>query len=102
MNLMIRKQFDIMADQVAELRALLEKSRAEAKKNIEEALADKDDLRQDLWRYRKETTTLNRIKEDYNRLEDENIALREERKVLRGGLERVLDSARALSRVHKP
>lgn len=102
MNPLVKRQFELIQEQIAELRDLLKEQKEEKESALEKKQEEKDSLRKDLWSYRKEAITLGRISEDYDTVVAENEAFREERKTLREGLERVLNYAKALEGVFRP
>ena len=98
MNPMVKKQFDLIEDQIEKVRERLQEIEAGADRQQDE----KDDLRRQDWAHRKKLTTLDRIAQDYDRLADENTALREERAALKTHLDRILSHTKALHNSYRP
>ena len=92
MNPMIQKQLEVIAEQIDALREVLEKNRAE----VDKALADKADMRQETWRLQSSVNALKRIETDFDAVDGERQRLLGERAELRKRLEQVLAWTRAV------
>ena len=98
MNPLLKKRIEHLRGQLDELREVLEQNRAEVKQQH----VEKEELLQEKWRGRKHLTTLNRIAEDYDALDDQNQAYGGERADIRERMTRVLDYTKALQKTYKP
>ena len=98
MNPLLEKRFAHTRSQIEALRAVLEANRAD----VVQQHAEKEDLLQQQWRERKRLTTLNRIAEDYDGLDEQNRAYAQERKAIHERLSQVLKLTKALHSAHRP
>lgn len=92
MNPILQKQFDTLESQIQELRNVLERNTDELQKQH----GEKSDLLQEQWRQRKQLTTLNRIADDFDDVDEENQRYRDERKEIRDDLAKILQFTKAL------
>ena len=92
MNPILQKQFEHLESQIQELREVLENNQLELKKQH----GEKADLLQEKWKNRKELTTLNRIADDFDDVDEENERYREERKEIREDLAKIMSLTKAL------
>ena len=92
MNPILQKQFDTLEAQISELREVLEANTLELQKQH----VEKSDLLQEQWRQRKQLTTLNRIADDFDGVDEKNQRYREERKEIRDDLSKIMNLAKAL------
>ena len=92
MNPLFQKKLEQIRGDLGTLREVLEDNRAD----VVLQHTEKEDMLQDQWRQRKRVTTLNRIAEDYDRLDEQNQAYTRERKALRERLRQVLKLTKAL------
>ena len=92
MNPILQKQFDTLDNQIHELREVLERNTSELQKQH----GEKSDLLQEQWRQRKQLTTLNRIADDFDDVDEENQRYREERKEIREDLSKIMQLTKAL------
>jgi cell shape-determining protein MreC len=98
MNPILDTQFDTVRNQLKELKTVLVKNQEEVQKQHKQ----KEDLLQEKWRNRKHLTTLERIEDEYDSVEDENTRYREERAVIRESLNTIVQLSKALHRIQKP
>ncbi len=92
MNPLLEKKLEQIRGDLGSLREVLEDNRAD----VVLQHTEKEDMLQDQWRQRKRLTTLNRIAEDYDRLDEQNQTYARERKALRERLRQVLKLTKAL------
>lgn len=97
MNPILKKQFDSVRNKLDSIKDVLENNQVELKKQH----AEKEDLLQEKWRNRKHLTTLERIEEDYDSVEEENNRYREERSEIRNSLNQIVSLSKALHRIQK-
>ena len=98
MNPILQKQFETVKNQLASLQSILEDNAEEVAKQHSE----KEELLQEKWRQRKRVTTLERIEDDYDAVEDENNKYRAERLEIRDSLTQIVQLSKALHRMQKP
>ena len=98
MTPMVQKQLATIRGLLSELREVLEANQNEVQKQH----AEKEDLLQDKWRERKELTTLRRVSDDYDELDEENKRLRSEKAKLGQHLNTILTHTRALQNTFMP
>lgn len=97
MNPLLEKKFERVRAQLEQLREVLEANREDTQRQHEE----KEDLLQEQWRQRKRSTTLSRIAEDYDALETENEAFRDDQEQIKERMGRLLKYTRSLQRGYK-
>lgn len=93
MEPLLDKELEHITKQLNSVRELLEKRTGELKKSDATAA----DRLQVSWGHQKRASTLERYEEDYDAVEAENKAAREERAELREGLSRLLEYTKALA-----
>lgn len=98
MNPLLKKKFEHLQRQISELEGVLQANQADVKQQHTE----KEDLLQEKWRERKRLTTLNRIAEDYDALDDRNRRYEQERTQIKERLANVLRFTKALHNARRP
>ena len=98
MNPLLKKKFEHIQGQMAELEGVLE----ENLEDVKQQHLEKEDLLQEKWRERKRVTTLDRIAKDYDTLDDQNKAYDQERKEIKERLARILRFTKALHNAYRP
>jgi hypothetical protein len=97
MNPLIKRQFDIIHEEIGRLRETLAANRDA----VEKQRAQQKAALQENWRAKREAATLRPIAEDYDELDEENKRLRAEREALQKHLEEILRHTRALQNTYE-
>jgi hypothetical protein len=92
MNPLVRKQLQVVEQNLRRLESAVSRAREEAAR-IEQ---ERERLVQEQWRQRREIVTLQHARDDYDRLAEECEQLRGLQKELRERLQRVLGKTKAL------
>ena len=93
MEPLLNKELEHITKQLKSVRELLDRRTGQLKKSD----ATSAERLQVSWGHQKRATTLERIEKDYDVVEAENRAAREERAELREGLSRLLEYTKALA-----
>lgn len=97
MNPILEAQIKTLSEQLDALHSVLETNREEVKKQH----AEKEALLQEKWEQRKEVTTLNRIADDFDAVDEENEKYRQERGEMRQHLTDIVQMTKALHGLQK-
>lgn len=92
MNPLLQKRIETLSRQIDAIETRIT-AMAERETTL---LAEKEEIRTEQWRNKKELTTLNRIAEDYDEIAARAEAYEKERAVLRASLTEILTRTRAL------
>ena len=97
MNPILEAQIKTLTEQLDALQTILEANREDVKKQH----AEKEGLLQEKWEQRKEVTTLNRIADDFDAVDEENEQYRKERGEMRTHLNEIVQMTKALHGLQK-
>ncbi|MBI5093213.1 MAG: hypothetical protein HZB26_12335 [Candidatus Hydrogenedentes bacterium] len=95
----------MVKNQIAEItRAAQQLGEILARQNeaLKERELERDKIQKELWSARKEITTLKRIADDFDTVDQENEVLREQRGQVKTTLHRMLQQVKALAAEYRP
>ncbi|MFP6583303.1 MAG: hypothetical protein VCD00_12220 [Candidatus Hydrogenedentota bacterium] len=97
MNPILQAQLNTLTDQLDTLQSVLETNREDVNKQHEE----KEAMLKKEWEQRKEVTTLNRIADDYDEVDETNKQYKQEREEIRQKLNEIVLLTKALHGMQK-